>query len=1534
MDNQDDPSVLFAHGLPSEHTDDIVLSYTMFRLGVYRNRHDWKGDLLLEFYQEDFEKFTQPMFRGLPYDLRRDLRTHLISKGVKVPTGQNISIPHSLFHVLSAELTDSPQPTEIENGPRQQIPEVNSNAPRTTPDGSGSTSSQGSSYALSSVMKAYSSPRDKFTGALSDNLDKKLTLFVKRCELSGVPEWDRTRALWLMLEGAALQHYFKYISNTSMSFDEAVSNLRERFLTQERTLTLTREWDSTSLLGYLKRNPEKKRTEVLEMMVARLKELQECLPVPYNTDVILKNKLLTACDGVDECRLARQKVAPTLEGVIADLHTSISTMSDIKKPPDYGSSSAAALLTERRRFSFNRKGGYRKGKSCFVCKKVGCWSSNHTPAERMAALRKNKAARVYILENLKDSDSDEERGEIEDAVNEVEDLQALILNVGQPEDNVDNGDLTDPSYNPTSDGPRSTQAFAAEMMDIAALHAINKDKFPSAAKRYGSSEFYGIAVDTCCNYHSTGGRNQYIAYCKFVGIEPTMSSPTQIGVKFGVGTTAVTGIAKCYFVIESQIMNFDLHIVEADIPLLLSLADLDRLKLVYNNLNDTLTHIPTKSRAKITRTFGHPFILWDPFRQCLFTESELRRLHRRFGHPHAEKLINVLRRADPSNVDENTRTILKKIAAQCRQCQFHTQRPRRFKFSLRAEKDFNKVVYIDIVTIDKKPVLHVVDEATRYQAAKWLRNYSTNEVWRALRMSWIDVYLGPPDVLAHDAGKQLMATQFQQNSALMSIKTKPIPIEAPFSMTYVERYHDPLRRAYKIIKAELPSSDPEEALQYAVKSLNDSVGPDGLVPTLLVYGALPRLGLPTDKPAPGTMERAVAVRKASESMSRYFARRQVRDALRTPNGPNVTDIHQAPLGSHVLVYRTHKDRWEGPFALLGLEAETCTILCPDGPKEFRTTVVKPYKYPVATESPSESPDSPVSQDTPEPTAYLTFSSDCYDENEIEGWCRDIRDVQDSSVFIGEINSSRANQFKRSREKEVMGLLEKGVFEPVPKSAAHGHRVYGSRFVDDIKNEGTSNAFEKSRLVVQAFNDRGHGLLTYSPTVQRSSQRMLFCMAAMCKNWTVMLRDVVQAYTQSETPLTRPIYVRPVAEFGLSDDMLLLVKQPLYGVPEAGLFWFHTYHEHHTSELGLCPSSHDLCLLYTPKAITRDASSSPAAMTCLQTDDTLSLANESFCDLENVKSVRFKSKPSCKLAEGSPLKFNGMILERQNNGIKVTAAVSSRKLLSHISTDDVSKDEYVSQRARGAFIAGVCRPDLSFGFAFAAQVKIPDAKAARALNNLIDRCNNLKTNGLFFKAIDLDSLSVAVFIDASFANNSDLTSQLGFLTVMMDNKANVNVLHYGSVKSKRITRSALAAELYAMVFGFDQSYVLHKSITEFLGRRIALRIYTDSLSLFESLTTLNTTSEKRLLIDLSMLRESYERREIADVFWIPGPQNPADGLTKKNPCTALVDLMETNKVHLTPKAWIDRKPPHWAEKISSLWDKSSFANSKVAPVSRT
>lgn len=121
-------------------------------------------------------------------------------------------------------------------------------------------------------------------------------------------------------------------------------------------------------------------------------------------------------------------------------------------------------------------------------------------------------------------------------------------------------------------------------------------------------------------------------------------------------------------------------------------------------------------------------------------------------------------------------------------------------------------------------------------------------------------------------------------------------------MTYVERYHTLIRHAYKIVTSEAPELDPETAQNISVISVNNSTWPDGLVPTFLVYRALPRLGLPTHMVISSTYQRAVAFRKVTEALLNHAAKTQVSSAVRSRNGPDTLDIHSARIYSHMLVY--------------------------------------------------------------------------------------------------------------------------------------------------------------------------------------------------------------------------------------------------------------------------------------------------------------------------------------------------------------------------------------------------------------------------------------------------------------------------------------------------------------------------------------------------------------------------------------------------------------------------------------------------------
>jgi hypothetical protein len=82
----------------------------------------------------------------------------------------------------------------------------------------------------------------------------------------------------------------------------------------------------------------------------------------------------------------------------------------------------------------------------------------------------------------------------------------------------------------------------------------------------------------------------------------------------------------------------------------------------------------------------------------------------------------------------------------------------------------------------------------------------------------------------------------------------------------------------------------------AFKAINDTAGPDGIVPNLLVYGALPRT-VEYDAPLPTVTQRSAALKKAMSEIQKLRANRQVADALNTRNGPSTTSIHDLRDGA-------------------------------------------------------------------------------------------------------------------------------------------------------------------------------------------------------------------------------------------------------------------------------------------------------------------------------------------------------------------------------------------------------------------------------------------------------------------------------------------------------------------------------------------------------------------------------------------------------------------------------------------------------------
>ncbi len=83
---------------------------------------------------------------------------------------------------------------------------------------------------------------------------------------------------------------------------------------------------------------------------------------------------------------------------------------------------------------------------------------------------------------------------------------------------------------------------------------------------------------------------------------------------------------------------------------------------------------------------------------------------------------------------------------------------------------------------------------------------------------------------------------------------------------------------------------------------------------------------------------------------------------------------------------------------------------------------------------------------------------------------------------------------------------------------------------------------------------------------------------------------------------------------------------------------------------------------------------------------------------------------------------------------------------------------------------------------------------RSLNKVTKLIRDNSDIGLIMHFRHVENLHLKVFSDASFANNPDYTSQLGYLIFLCDSIHRANLLQYTSYKSKHVVRSILGGEV--------------------------------------------------------------------------------------------------------------------------------------------
>ena len=225
---------------------------------------------------------------------------------------------------------------------------------------------------------------------------------------------------------------------------------------------------------------------------------------------------------------------------------------------------------------------------------------------------------------------------------------------------------------------------------------------------------------------------------------------------------------------------------------------------------------------------------------------------------------------------------------------------------------------------------------------------------------------------------------------------------------------------------------------------------------------------------------------------------------------------------------------------------------------------------------------------------------------------------------------------------------------------------------------------------------------------------------------------------------------------------------------------------------------------------------------------------------------------------------------------------------NLDINDAEKGQLRSVCGQLLWVSTQSRPDVSYATCVASNALASGTISDLKLVNKTVKF--LKSNPLTvrFSAIDDISASlIVVFSDASYANLPGACSQGGHIILMVSRSGKCSPLSWQSKKIRRVCKSTLAAESWAMVEAVECADFVSKQLSETeLKKEFKLVCLTDCKSLYDAIHTTNNLVDKGLRIPVACLRQRIEYQEIS-VHWVGTKLQLADPLTKAGASSSLL-----------------------------------------------
>ncbi|KAA8493217.1 Copia protein [Porphyridium purpureum] len=429
----------------------------------------------------------------------------------------------------------------------------------------------------------------------------------------------------------------------------------------------------------------------------------------------------------------------------------------------------------------------------------------------------------------------------------------------------------------------------------------------------------------------------------------------------------------------------------------------------------------------------------------------------------------------------------------------------------------------------------------------------------------------------------------------------------------------------------------------------------------------------------------------------------------------------------------------------------------------------------------------------------------------------LTDLQkNDSVFFVDPGTENTVAVQDAKNKELQGLKDRGVYQVV-HSVPAGANIMRLKWV--IKKKGEK---VKARAVVLGHVDKEKDdLVRDAPVIQTVSIRLLI-VAAQILGLELYSRDAIQAFLQSEWELIRDVYLIPPPEAVCGNNAFWKLVKPMYGTVDAPNHWVYTY-LNALAELG-AEKSLDPCFLKLKDGFLG-----------IMVDDSLCAGGTEFQSTGASLMKRFDMHERQKL----PFVFGGTALSKNGTDVEL----SQKEYWAKVESKVTSFQETRSARGKLGWLSNITRPDLSYIQGQLCQVTETNYDATR-VDALIKKTRKqlCASTSLVFPRLGRD-LELVVYSDASFGNNQDGSTQLGFVAVLRNRlKTDATVIHWKSHKSRRIMRSVLSAEVSALCEALDVGIFLKEQL-RWMNLPAKHTIVTDSKSIFDTIMSNRVPTER-------------------------------------------------------------------------------------------